>query len=262
MALLFAGLAAAQQGVFPPPNSLAGAGTVFYGAYSSLPSTCTQGVFFPTSGILDRAICTATNTWTWYYANRPITPAAQLGITNLLGSALTVTNSQGFESISAPNAGVYNPVPNLRAWAAPAAPYTAYIAIIAPPLFPYDSNYATWQVGWADSSGKSIALNCGTGSGGAVGFWCDVREQDATGAYVSRIVNITAPVTSYRGRLWVRLSDDGTNNDIQMCTDPSVCYDLTGSFSRTTYLSSPSKFVYGASTGDNNNLQFTLVGQQ
>ena len=240
--------ATGTTGAQGPAGPAGPAGTILYGSYAALPATCTPGTLYEiTSGLFDSAICTAANTWTFYYEHRPITPAAKLGLTSTgTNSSNTTTNTNGYEVASAPPGGATSLF--LRYWTPPAAPYTVTLPIRS--TFVDQTNYRQVFFGWGDTATGWEGLNCGTGSTApfnAAGGTCRISKFNSSGGYVSGDVQGGISIAGgWNGVRYIQLKNDGTNLSLALCRDYDSCMPIGPSFGVTSYLTGgPLRLGYG-----------------
>ncbi len=228
------------------------------GAYSATPGTCTTGdVYFITSGFFDRAGCTSTNTWTYYYKGAAVTPAAKLTMTTDSTTANgTIDNSRGAEILtftSAISDQSNTSTVFYRYWSAPTGSYTKYV-YMKPALFYDDPNPTRqWMVGWRDSTTPARSgLACGTQDSYISGYICELVHWTAGAAPTSSTVSVVYGMSPPLTDPIVKLTDDGSSTrTISICNgDTSVCSPLF-SEGRTSGLTNPAYLFYGF--GDNNN---------
>ncbi|HEY7210379.1 MAG TPA: hypothetical protein VH477_08910, partial [Bryobacteraceae bacterium] len=238
--------ATGPQGPAGPAGPQGPAGSVLYGSYAAIPATCTTGTLYViTSGLFDRAVCTATNTWSFIYGGRTITPAARLSLTTS-GASSTVTSSStnGYELDTAPAAG--SPNLTMRYFNAPAAPYTVTLAVKMPVLDD-TTNYRELFFGWTDATTGFQGMNCGTGSGSfSSSVGCRLATFNTAGGYSGTQQTVSQIPSSLASVQYVQLVNDGTTLSVNLCSDADNCSKYA-SFTAATFFTSgnPTKIAWG-----------------
>ena len=229
------------------PTSAGGSSVQLYGTYSALPATCTTGTTYMfTTGNFDPAICTATNTWTFYYNHRAITPSALMAYTTTGTTGATISDTNGYELWTVPINGSNSFT--LRTWTAPTAPYTVTVPVKLP-IFTDTSNYRQVFFGFGDNTAGFRGLTCGVGastySSGIVG--CRIQAANLTGGYVSDTGNFV-DFTGFAAVQYIQYKNDGTNLSVAMCTDLDNCVVQGGTFpaSGTFFTAAVTKLTFGA----------------
>jgi hypothetical protein len=231
------------QGSWQTENAgqLSGGATLSAGPYATLLPGCTDGdMYLFTDSLYTLARCAA-GVWTHFLDGKAIKPPSVLGPTTLVtGSQVTLNTYHGYEQLVATGGGTVH----LRAFAAPVStPYTQYLALRAPYLLDF-ANYRYWHVGFADPSGKSEVLTCGVGQATANGFWCRITALTASGSFSAQITSPREGISALSGNVIVALRDDGSLLHFGISSDANTYFEI-GSVARTSYLSSPTRLVYG-----------------
>jgi hypothetical protein len=242
-----------------------GGSSITYGSISSIPSTCTTGALYViTSGMFDPAICTATNTWTYYYNHRPVIPMSKLGLTASGTSGPTLTTTNGYAVINAPLSGSANLF--LAYWTAPATPYTVTFPFWVSPITDI-GNYRQWFFGWTDGTTGYQGLQCGTGNGSySSSVGCRIMTMGMNGTFgaTQGSINLTW-INAPNSVRYVQLSNDGTTLTAKLCADWDNCV-IFGSVTASTNFpgGNPGKLAIGANNQvtSGSPLVFTVVGQQ
>lgn len=239
------------------------AAQTLYGTYSAIPSTCTTGTTYTiTSGLFDQAICTATNTWTYYYGHRPVTPAAKLSLTTAgAASTVTTTSTNGYELLTAQPGGSGNLT--MRYFTAPsAAPYSVAFAI-KPPAFIDYANYRELFLGWFDPAVGYQGLNCGTGNGSfSTTASCRFSTFGTNGGFTATQIATTQISGGFAAVQYIRLTNDGTNLSISLCSDYDNCQQI-GSVTASTFFTGglPTRLAWGLQNSTSyGSTSFTVIG--
>jgi hypothetical protein len=231
-----------------------------YPAPGTCAHTSTDEDFYKMNqGVPIEALCTSTNTWTYYFSGASITPAALLtGLATNLQSGVTENHANGY-SVLTSGAGTSSNLSWVE-WTAPTPPYTRVIYIRAP-FSPINvaANSHSFSVGLMDGSGKQLYLLCGANNGSVVSSpSCDVRH-GTSGGFTGEDVAF-APA-AYYSEFQVVLTDDGTNLKIGVTTNGSDPYTYL-SQGRTVWMpSGPTKlFVAIQNSASDSGNSVTLVG--
>lgn len=244
-----------------------GGASIAASAYPA-PSTCTAGsLSIINSGLFSHALCTATNTETYYYSGYAITPAALLtgfNSSNMQGSNVE-THANGYSTISAlPSSGG---TLSWAYWTAPATPYTKYIHLRVPYIWnnvTTDGNARSWAIGFQDGNGtKQKYLFCGTSSATiSTNWWCDVRHGVSGGFTANDITAASGlPGIPSQGEVIAMLKDDGTNITIALSGDGSSFYQVFQEARTTYFAAGPTQMVFAAvNNGTTSTVPVTLVG--
>lgn len=244
------------------PGGGGGGSAITSGTYASTPATCTvSDLYLLTSGVFPFARCTGTNVWSFFYYGHTVTPAAQLSLATLGGSAPapdSLVSTNGYEVMTRSSGG--GAAYSYRYWSAPGStPYTNYAVTLPQTNLYVNAGYKQFAVGFMDASGKSFVLSCGQGTAVISGYFCRGLNVNADGTVNAEISAAVSALAGIGGReLTFVLRDDGTNINIGFSNGgPDYYY---ASEARTSFLSSPSRLTYGMEVNASDLAAFTFVG--
>jgi hypothetical protein len=248
---------------FGIPAGASGTAITLYGPFASLPSSCTTGTMYTfTSGLFDPAICTATNSWSYFYEGRSITPAARLALTTGgTSSTVTTSDTNGYELLTAAPGGSTSLM--TRFFAAPSAPpYSVTFAIKVPALID-TTNYRMLFIGWYDPAIGYQGLNCGTGNGSfGTAAGCRISSFGTTGNALANQVAATLLAAGFAAIRYVKLVNNGTTLAVQLCSDFDNCQPFASVTASTFFTNGmPTRLAWGlqnsVASGATN---FTVLG--
>lgn len=243
-------------------GSAGGGSAITSGTYASLPGTCaTSDLYLLTSGVFPFSRCTGTDVWSFFYYGHIITPAAQLSLATLGGSAPapdSLVSTNGYEVMTRSSGG--GSAYSYRYWSAPGStPYTKYVVTLPQTNLYVNPGYKQFAVGFMDASGKSFVLSCGQGTAVVGGYFCRGLNVNADGSVNAEISTAVNTVAGIGGReLIFVLRDDATNINIGFSNGGPDYYYATEA--RTSFLSSPSRFTYGMEVTTTDAAAVTMVG--
>lgn len=227
-----------------PPESKPGIGGASYGAYASLPATCSTGDIYRTSDSLYTFQCTAANTWTAFYRDYKVVvpPTSSWSWDNQ--STATQSASHGYQYFSFPKTGTA--AISLYYRTAPSTPYTVKAVFRhdisgAPPGAAPASAAGRYMLAFRDSGGKIIEYGVGltTSAATAITTFKWTNSTTASAAYV----NYTNPGGAYvpdfasRPETHLAITDDGTNLKFWWSID-GFTWNLFDSRGRTDFMGS------------------------
>ena len=215
------------------------------GAYASLPATCGAGdIYYFTDSLFTLARCSVTDTWSYFYGGKTITPAAAMSLTNGLQSGVTTGNTHGYETLSMPSGG--NTTISYRYWTAPAAPYTQYV-FLRMPYVPDTNNARCFVAGFQNAASAQNTLKLCTGAAVQSGMWWQVTFGTSGGQTGSDAFgNVSVPPTTPFGDIVIALQDDGTNLHWGVSGDGGDTYTELFTTANTTHFASvPTILFYG-----------------
>lgn len=242
-------------------TSVVSSSHVTSGAYPA-PGTCVHSssasdLYLLTSGVLDKAICTATNTWTYLYDGLAITPAALLTGYAATNNGAAESHANGYATLTALTGS--GTTMSWIEWTAASAPYTATV-FARNPFWTLDAAMANGAtgVGFMDGTGKQIYLLCGQANGTFSGVvTCFIRHGTNGGFTANDLAGVQS---TYFGSWGVVLKDDNTNLHWGITTN-GTDYTEIFSQSRTAWLASgPTKLFFGFYSNGAATSTATLVG--
>jgi hypothetical protein len=209
-------------------------------------------------------VCTATNSWGIFYDGHFINHAANLTMTTLSTAPAPdgIDRTNGYEVMymngSGPNA--FSARWCTTGCVPGSTPYTKYM-VFRPFVNSDYAAYRFWAAGWMDSTGKMVALECGSGIGIAAGDWCRVDYVAADGTIQSTPVSARSigPEAGYGRDTVVALNDDGTHLTFGF-TNNGTDFTAIAQLGRGDWLSGPSRLWYGMYNTAAGPIATTFVG--
>ena len=222
-------------------NAASGGGSsLTYGAYGSLPATCTTGDRYLTSDSLYEFACTATNTWTAFLFGRKGAVPPTAGWSWVNQSSATLTTTVGAQYMyDLENAEGYH----LRCRTAPATPYTitAYAEIDSTPE---TGKYPQAGIAIRDSGTGKMVTSSVYPSQSTAYFWYTSAEKWTNATTFS---SATAGAVKMAPPKWFRVSDNGTTTVYSWSPDGENWVTLL-SEGRTTFMATPDQVCWGVRT--------------
>lgn len=224
-----------------------GGSSLTYGAYASLPATCTTGDRYLTSDSLYEFACTATNTWTAFHEGKlaAIPPSSGWSWVNQ-GSA-TITDTAGVLYLLAPAAA--GDSVKIRTRTMPGGTWTLEARIAT---WATDNNFNRSGIGFRESAtGKLVAGIIDEGKNCGYIKYTNPTTFSSNGAY-----------SLYRSRQWFdfKLTYDGTTITIACSLDMGMHWVEKLSEAKATFFTTaPDEIFFFADANNGSNAAATTL---
>lgn len=223
-----------------------GGSSITYGAYGSLPGTCTTGDLYRTSDSIYEFQCTASNTWSAFFGGQKVTIPVSGDFSWVNQGSSTVTSGAGNIAMFVPASGSNSL--RVRVKSIPAVPYTIEAGFYMAGNF---SNYAECGLVFRQTSdGKLVTLNIQNPSAG-------INSAKWTGATTfSASYSPTDPPLGWQNQIWFRIADNNTNRIASWSPD-NVNYYTLHTVGRTDFLTADQVGFY-CNTSNSNPIYMNL----